>query len=95
MHSHSEQTAQRIDTAIGRIVENALENVREILQQRRNALVALAEQLMVIESVDAPQLRQILAENSSSPRVVPGTADAAKRPPPADPLDETRGSAAN
>ena len=34
--------------------------LREILQQRRDALVALAEQLMVIESVDAQQLQQIL-----------------------------------
>jgi cell division protease FtsH len=94
-HSHSERTAQQIDTAVRRVIDAALEKVREILHQRRDALVALAEELMVVESVDAQQLQKILAENSDSPRVVPGTTGGSKRFPDAsdEPREETRGSA--
>ena len=97
MHSHSERTAQEIDTAVRRIVDDSLEKVREILTHRRAALVALAEELMVIESVDAQQLQRILDEHSASPRVVPGTADALKRPAAgpvsSDASEDVRGSA--
>jgi len=98
MHSHSEKTAQEIDTAVRRIIDASLEKVREILTHRRDALVALAEELMVVESVDAQQLQRILDEHSTSPRVVPGTADAPKRPAAAaasgDTPEDVRGSAA-
>ena len=35
---------------------------------------------MVVESIDADDLRRILEDNSTSPRVVPGTAIASTRP---------------
>ena len=89
-HNHSEQTAQEIDAAVRQIITQSLERVREILHQRREALVALAEELIVVESVDAHQLQRILDEYASSPRVVPGTADAIKRPPPPFPRRSSR-----
>ena len=80
LHSFSEETAQQIDAAVRRIINNSLTKVRDILTHRRDALVALAEELMVIESVDAYELRRIIEENSSRPRVVPGTAAGMRKP---------------
>ena len=80
MHGVSEETCRQIDIAVRRIVDESLARVREILNTRRDALIALAEELMVIESIDAPDLKRIIEENSPGPRVVPGTVDAKNRP---------------
>ena len=77
VHAHSEQTAQRIDASISRIVDESLNHVREILMTRKDALIALAEELMIVESVDGNELQRIMEESSPSPRVVPGTTDTA------------------
>lgn len=69
----SEETAREIDREVKRIVDEALERVREILHTRRSALVALAERLMDVESVEAAELKEIIDENSAGPKVVPGT----------------------
>lgn len=88
--SHSEQTAREIDEEVKRIVDDAIVKVRDILQKRREALVALAKQLIEVESLEADQLKQIIEENSSGPRVVPGTGGPVKRavaPPKAADVD--------
>jgi cell division protease FtsH len=77
--THSEQTSREIDQEIARIVEESLERVRNILQTRRKALVALAERLIEKEVIDAEELKQIIEANSPSAVLVPGTADAAAR----------------
>ena len=77
--SHSEQTAREIDLEIKRIIEEALEKVRLILESRRKALVALAERLIEKETIDNEELKQIVEANSPSAMIVPGTADAAPR----------------
>src|SRR5208282_1941767 len=43
---HSEQTCRQIDEEIARIVQEALGNVRHVLQTRRRALEALAARLI-------------------------------------------------
>jgi cell division protease FtsH len=91
MHSHSEKTAQEIDHAVRRIITNSLTKVRDILTHRRDALVALAEELMVVESIDADVLRRIIEENSRSPRVVPGTGGPAKRHAISDAVEGSQG----
>jgi cell division protease FtsH len=73
LFSHSEETAREIDREIKRLVDEALDRVREILQTRREALIALAERLMEVESVDAIELQRIIEAHSPGPRVVPGT----------------------
>jgi cell division protease FtsH len=78
-HNFSEETAQQIDAAVRRIISNSLTRVRDILTHRREALVALAEELMIVESIDAAELRRIVEQNSSSPRVVPGTGGPTKK----------------
>jgi cell division protease FtsH len=76
--AHSETTAREIDLEVKRIIDESLERVRRILLSRKNALIALTERLIVIESIEADELRHIIDENSTGPMVVPGT-DAAIR----------------
>ncbi|HUY90922.1 MAG TPA: ATP-dependent zinc metalloprotease FtsH [Pirellulales bacterium] len=77
--THSEQTAREIDEEVQRILDEALEKVRQILQARRPALVGLAKRLIEREVIDADELRQIIEDNSPSPQIVPGTAAERKR----------------
>jgi cell division protease FtsH len=79
--NYSEQTAREIDKEVQRIIEEAIERARHILQSRRPALVGLAKRLIEHEVLDADELRQIIEENSPSPQIVPGTATGRKRPP--------------
>jgi cell division protease FtsH len=95
--SYSEHTAREIDNEVQRIIEEAIERVRHILESRRAALVGLAKQLIENEVIDADELRQIIEENSPSPQIVPGTATERKRLVPesevaaaAEPADELR-----
>lgn len=82
--THSEQTSREIDEEIARIVDESLRRVRNILQTRRKALLALAERLIEKEVIDTEELRQITEANSPSAVLVPGTADATVRRAPED-----------
>ena len=73
LRSHSEQTAREIDEETTRIINESLEKVRQILEVRHDALVALTERLIEVESVDAAELMRIIDETSPGPVVVPGT----------------------
>jgi cell division protease FtsH len=70
---YSEDTARKIDAEVQRIVNDSLESVRKILVERKQALVALTERLIEIESIDAEELKVIMDENLPGPRLVPGT----------------------
>lgn len=73
--SHSERTAREIDEEVRRFIDQAIENVRHILDSRRAALEAMTSQLMEIETIDADELKQIVEENSPGPLIVPSTSD--------------------
>ncbi len=79
---HSEQTAREIDEEVRRIIESSLETVRHILETRREALIAVAERLIEIESISGEQLRKTVEENCPGPLVVPGTNEKKTSPPP-------------
>jgi cell division protease FtsH len=70
---HSEQTAREIDEEVRRFIDEAIERVRQILESRREALVALAARLIEKEVIDADELREIILEASPTPMIVPGT----------------------
>ena len=72
-HTYSEQTAREIDNEVARILKAATEEVRCVLEARRAALEAVAQRLFAKEVIDGPELRQILAEHSSGPQLVPGS----------------------
>ncbi|HEV2970084.1 MAG TPA: ATP-dependent zinc metalloprotease FtsH [Pirellulales bacterium] len=76
---HSEQTAREIDEEVRRIVDDAIEQVRRLLESRRPALEALTKRLMEQEVIDGQEMRQIIEETSPGPWIVPGTTADRKR----------------
>lgn len=84
---HSEQTAREIDLEVHRILQEALEQTAEILQQRRDALEAVTRRLLDVEQIDGEVLMQLIEEYSPGPRVVPGTQKATNVPHPKMPMD--------
>ena len=95
VHSVSEQTAREIDEEIDRILTESLTSVREILESRRAALIAVAEELIEVESIDGSELKRIADENSSGPVIVPGTGEPVKRTLPDEERDAPRNVAEN
>ena len=76
---YSEQTAREIDEEVNGIIEVALNRVRKILRDRKNALIALTDRLIDIESIAGPELKEIINDNSPGPLIVPGTESTANR----------------
>ena len=70
---HSEEMAKLIDKEVARIIEDALSQTREILEQRREVLEAVTQRLLEIESIDNEELSQLIDEHSTGPWLVPGT----------------------
>ena len=70
---HSEEMAKMIDKEVGRIVEDALIQTREILEQRRVVLEAVTQRLLEVESIDNEELMSLIDEYSTGPWLVPGT----------------------
>ncbi len=92
--SFSEQTAREIDEEIRRILDKALEQVRQILETRREGLEALARRLIEREVIDTAELKDIIEAASPSPKIVPGTAETLrlKRNPPREAAEPDSGS---
>jgi cell division protease FtsH len=71
---YSEQTAREIDMEVRKIIDDATEEVRTILQARRNALEIVAKLLVEKEVIDGAELRKVLDENDPGPKLVPASA---------------------
>jgi len=69
----SEETARRVDDEIRANVMRGYETSRQIVEQQRLAVKALAEELLDVESVDADRLREILAASVVVPTPVATT----------------------
>ncbi|HAA70230.1 MAG TPA: cell division protein FtsH [Planctomycetaceae bacterium] len=78
---YSEQTSREIDTEVKRIIDEAIEQVRHILDVRYDALIAVTTRLIEVESIGAKELREIIEKTSPGPVIVPGT-DATVDPAP-------------
>ncbi len=59
----SPETAREIDLEVRRILDDALEAVRQILSQRRDTLEAISRALVERETLDASELQAILAQH--------------------------------
>ena len=57
----SEQTARDVDEEIRRIIESAYGRAKTILIEHRDKLVALAEALIEYETLDAPELTEVIS----------------------------------
>jgi cell division protease FtsH len=85
---YSEQTAREIDLEVRKILNDATEEVRSILQGRRDALEAVAQRLVDREVIDSAELRELLEKYSPGLKLVPGTLNV---PPPTEPVREELG----
>ena len=87
----SEETAREIDLEVRKIIEDSIIEVRKILLDRRDALVAVAKRLMEKETIDGKELSEILEANYPGPKLVPASTaiTSADRPDDEQPM-ETR-----
>jgi cell division protease FtsH len=60
-HHLSEATAQRVDAEIERILMEGYAFAKTLLETNRPAVTALAEELLQVESLDAEEIKRILA----------------------------------
>jgi len=70
---YSEQTAREIDVEVRKILDDATDEVRTVLQARRAALEAVALRLVEKEVIDGAELRQLIEQNSPGPKLVPSS----------------------
>jgi cell division protease FtsH len=57
----SEATAQRVDEEVREIVMRGYETARQIVAKNRSAVRAMAEELLVVESLDADAIKLVIA----------------------------------
>jgi cell division protease FtsH len=57
----SEATAQRVDEEVRDLVMRAYETARQIIAKNRGAVRAMAEELLVVESLDADGIKAVIA----------------------------------
>jgi len=78
---YSEQTSREIDLEVKRIVDDAVAQTRQILVERREALEAVTNRLIEVESIDGEELKKLVEATLQGPRVVPGTDNSVVRSP--------------
>lgn len=71
--TYSEDMAKMIDKEVNRIVDDALMQTREILEQRREVVEAVTQRLLELEVIDTDELNSLIKEHSRGPWLVPGT----------------------
>jgi cell division protease FtsH len=57
----SEATAQRVDEEVHELVMRGYETARQIIAKNRNAVAAMAEELLIVESLDAEGIKNVIA----------------------------------
>jgi cell division protease FtsH len=61
----SEATAQRVDEEVRELVMRGYETARQIVAKHRSSVRAMAEELLVVESLDSDGIKAIIAGNIS------------------------------
>lgn len=69
--NHSEQTAERIDREIRRIIDEQYQLAETLLKERREALDKIAEALLKYETIDGKHVQEILEFGEIRSPVVP------------------------
>jgi cell division protease FtsH len=87
---HSEQTAEIIDQEVRRLVDDAHKRALELLRENMEKLTALAEALLVEETLDSEAVEAIVEGRPRTPKPKPAAPaeQAAPKEPPAPPSDE-------
>jgi cell division protease FtsH len=60
---YSEQTAQQIDHEVRKIIDEAYQRAKDVLTTYHDKLVAMAEKLIEVETLDGMELEVLLAES--------------------------------
>ncbi len=63
---HSESTAERIDEAVSEIIHEQFERARKMIEERKEALVTIAEALLQYETIDGKHVEEILEHGKSA-----------------------------
>ncbi|NVK43833.1 MAG: ATP-dependent metallopeptidase FtsH/Yme1/Tma family protein [Oceanospirillaceae bacterium] len=63
----SEETQRQIDTTVRKIIDDCYSKARQLLEENRDILDAMAEALMKYETIDAKQLDELMARKPVSP----------------------------
>jgi len=79
---YSEYTAQEIDTEVKRIINEAYQRAKALIESHRDKLEIIANALLEYESLDGDQVKQIVANGTFTP------------PPPAPKVDPPSGAIA-
>jgi cell division protease FtsH len=61
----SEATAQRVDEEVRELVMRGYETARQIVSKNRASVAAMAEQLLLVESLDADGIKEILSKTAA------------------------------
>ncbi len=85
---YSEDTALQIDQEVKRFVTNAYTRAQEILLQHKPHLVEMAEALLARETLDADQVKRIVAGQALEPLAAAPTDSTAQAPREAKPAKE-------
>jgi cell division protease FtsH len=88
---YSEDTAVKIDQEVKRIVMDQYDRARQIILDHRDALERLAQELLVRETLDAVQIRRVVAglpldDDTPSPTPRPGSDKPADKEPVLKPI---------
>ncbi|QDT29760.1 ATP-dependent zinc metalloprotease FtsH 4 [Gimesia panareensis] len=70
---HSENTLREIDLEIRRIIDQCSKIAYEVLDERRELLEHLTQELLECEVMDMDQLQSILKQHQRGPQIKPGT----------------------
>ena len=71
--NYGEKVARTIDEEVRAFIDEAHQRAHQVLQTSRTTLEALAKRLIEVESIDAEELGDIIAEYSGSSEVVAAT----------------------
>jgi cell division protease FtsH len=66
--AYSQEVAGKIDAEVSRIIENAKERARKVLEEHRGALDAIAERLVEVETIEREEFEKILIANGITPK---------------------------
>ena len=63
--NYSEDVAGEIDQEVHQLVADAFLRAKQVLRERQHVLEALAERLVEVETMDAPEMDRIVAETEA------------------------------
>ncbi|MDB5259791.1 MAG: ftsH [Candidatus Nomurabacteria bacterium] len=65
---YSESFGEKIDSEVKRIMDEAWQRARTIILEKKNALIAIAEELMRVENIERAEFENLLIANGITPK---------------------------